>query len=210
MVRRSIFRDRVKHDIDLLLTARGAKGIAHYSYKEDKFILKAGSMFIGDPVSSLCCGSYDRIFNSYEYLVRNNILVDNILKQDITFSSLGSMGTLVSMAPIYSDGVKLADSKLMLKRVLSSPSLYNKYIAHCEYYDKDWNVIYKEANTEDAQSKTEGTEELLENALDGLDGEDLAQETDDIDTVETDSIDLSQYSTADIIREILLRIANII
>lgn len=74
MSRKSLFKDRVRHDLDLVLTARGAHGIAHYSFKDDTFTLKAGSKFIGIPTPSLINYGYSRTLDSYDYLVKTGYL----------------------------------------------------------------------------------------------------------------------------------------
>ena len=133
MSRKSLFRDRVRHDLDLVITGRGAHGIAHYSFKTDKFTLRAGSKLADIPTMSMYTHGYDSTLKHYDYLIEKGLLGNNILKADLTFDTLGSMGTLVRLAPTYTDGVKLADTNIAFKNVLNDPSLYNKYIANFEY-----------------------------------------------------------------------------
>lgn len=166
MSRKSLFRDRVRHDLDLVITGRGAHGIAHYSFKADKFTLRAGSKLADIPTMSMYTHGYDSTLKHYDYLIEKGLLENNILKADLTFDTLGSMGTLVRLAPTYTDGVKLADTNIAFKNVLNDPSLYNKYIANFEYYDKDWNIVCCDEQDEAQDKNTSHREDRIDLSID--------------------------------------------
>lgn len=202
--------ERVKHDMHLMIEAYGARGLAYYKHSEGKFILKSGSGFAKEIAGCMHTEQYKKYLNRYRQLISSGAIKGHALQSDLIFDSLEDLVTQLCLFPAYHQAIKLfGENNRTLKEVLSKPDLYNKYIAHCEYYDSNWSVIHSETDTsspieqENTNLNTENEDELkieeVETFLGGIKGLENYM----------GGMELNSFSTIEIINELLARLSKI-
>lgn len=153
-------------------------------------MLLAGSKICTEYSPSALSENYHfRLKSQRKWAVDNRLIDNNTVLKSIGFKSLSALNTFVLMLPASYQGVNIAGTGVALRSCLENYRLYNKYIAHCDYYDKDWNVI--------ADSDRGQAEPSISDSLDSA------------DQPITKPQSLQDISTSDIINELASRIIDI-
>ena len=139
---------------------------------------------------------YGNIFKLRDLAYKNGYIENDILKREIEFKSLSAATQFVLLRPNCYSGVFHYGYKIALKRLLEDPWLYNKYIAHCEYYDANWNIVDGTSTQEQPDICTK--EEIEEASINP-----------EYKLKEIGETELNSFSTIEIINEILNRIYKI-
>lgn len=127
-------------------------------------------------------------------------------KQRIKFQSLSAVTQFILLRSNCYAGVFYENLKISLYDILHSYKLYNKYIAKCEYYDENWNVIYKESATGTENSNIANTEqEYTPVTKDNTPESKIGNAT---ESPVENTTSLSNYTTSEIFKEILTRMIN--
>lgn len=135
--------DRLVHPVKLSIknSARGGAD-ATIEYTGTNWLLLAGSKVCTEYSPSALSGYYHSRFESLrKWAVDNGLIDNNTVLKSIGFKNLFAINNFVQLTPVSYSGVNIASTGVVLKSCLENYRLYNKYIAHCNYYDKDWNVI---------------------------------------------------------------------
>jgi hypothetical protein len=183
--------DRLVHPVKLSIknSTRGGAD-ATIEYTGTNWLLLAGSKICTEYSPSALSENYHfRLKSQRKWAVDNRLIDNNTVLKSIGFKSLSALNTFVLMSPASYQGVNIAGTGVALRSCLENYRLYNKYIAHCNYYDKDWNVI--------ADSDRSQAEPSISDSLDSV-----PQPT-------TKPQSLQDISTSDIINELASRIINI-
>lgn len=183
--------DRLVHPVKLSIknSARGGAD-ATIEYTGTNWLLLAGSKICTEYAPSALSENYHfRLKSQRKWAVDNRLIDNNTVLKSIGFKSLSALNTFVLMSPASYQGVNIAGTGVALRSCLENYRLYNKYIAHCDYYDKDWNVI--------ADSDRGQAEPSISDSLDSA------------DQPITKPQSLQDISTSDIINELASRIIDI-
>lgn len=183
--------DRLVHPVKLSIknSARGGAD-ATIEYTGTNWLLLAGSKICTEYSPSALSENYHfRLKSQRKWAVDNRLIDNNTVLKSIGFKSLSALNTFVLMSPASYQGVNIAGTGVALRSCLENYRLYNKYIAHCDYYDKDWNVI--------ADSDRGQAEPSISDSLDSA------------DQPITKPQSLQDISTSDIINELASRIIDI-
>lgn len=183
--------DRLVHPVKLSIknSARGGAD-ATIEYTGTNWVLLAGSKICAEYAPSALSEDYHfKLESQLKWAVDNRLIDNNTVLKSIGFKSLSAISTFVQLLPAAYGGVNIAGTDVTLKSCLGNYRLYNKYIAHCDYYDKDWNVI---ADSDRGQAESSISDSL-----------DLA------DQPITQPQSLQDISTSDIINELASRIIDI-
>lgn len=183
--------DRLVHPVKLSIknSARGGAD-ATIEYTGTNWVLLAGSKICTEYAPSALSEDYHfKLESQLKWAVDNRLIDNNTVLKSIGFKSLSAISTFVQLLPAAYGGVNIAGTDVTLKSCLGNYRLYNKYIAHCDYYDKDWNVI---ADSDRGQAESSISDSL-----------DLA------DQPITQPQSLQDISTSDIINELASRIIDI-
>lgn len=183
--------DRLVHPVKLSIknSARGGAD-ATIEYTGTNWVLLAGSKICTEYAPSALNEDYNlKLESQRKWAVDNRLIDNNTVLKSIGFKSLSAINIFVQLSTATYDGVKIADTGVALKSCLEDYRLYNKYIAHCNYYDKDCNVI--------ADSDRGQAESSISDSLDSAD-QPIAQPQ-----------SLQDISTSDIINELASRIIDI-
>ena len=135
--------DRLVHPVKLSIknSARGGAD-ATIEYTGTDWLLLAGSKICTEYAPSALSEDYHfKLESQRKWAVDNRLIDNNTVLKSIGFKSLSATSTFVQLLPAAYGGVNIAGTGVALKSCLGNYRLYNKYIAHCNYYDKDWNVI---------------------------------------------------------------------
>lgn len=136
--------DRLVHPVKLSIknSARGG-AIATVEYTGTNWLLLAGSKVCTECAPSALSDDIivSRLQSQRKWAVENRLIDNNTVLKSIGFKSLSAISTFVQLSLSTYSGVNIAGTGVALHRCLENYRLYNKYIAHCNYYDKDWNVI---------------------------------------------------------------------
>lgn len=190
--------DRLVHPVKLSIknnTRGGAEATIEYTGTD--WLLLAGSKICTEYSPSASNENYHfRLKSQRKWAVDNRIIDNNTVLKSTGFKSLSAISTFVLMSPAAYQGVNIAGTGVALKSCLENYRLYNKYIAHCDYYDKDWNVI--------ADSNRVQAEPSISGSLD-LAPQPLSEPPKHI----TQPQSLQDISTSDIINELASRIIDI-
>lgn len=190
--------DRLVHPVKLSIknnTRGGAEATIEYTGTD--WLLLAGSKICTEYSPSASNENYHfRLKSQRKWAVDNRIIDNNTVLKSTGFKSLSAISTFVLMSPAAYQGVNIAGTGVALKSCLENYRLYNKYIAHCDYYDKDWNVI--------ADSNRVQAEPSISDSLD-LAPQPLSEPPKHI----TQPQSLQDISTSDIINELASRIIDI-
>lgn len=190
--------DRLVHPVKLSIknSARGGAD-ATIEYTGTNWVLLAGSKICTEYAPSALNEDYNlKLESQRKWAVDNGLIDNNTVLKSIRFKNLSAISTFVHMSPAAYHGVYIADTDVALKSCLEVYRLYNKYIAHCNYYDKDWNVI--------ADSDRGQAESSISDSLDLAD-QPLLEPPQPI----TQPQSLQDISTSDIINELASRIIDI-
>lgn len=137
--------DRLVHPVKLSIknsTRGGAEAIIEYTGAD--WLLLAGSRVCTEYSPSALSESYHfRLKSQRKWAVDNKLIDNNTVIKSIGFKSLSAINSFVLLTPASYQGINIAGTNVALKDCLENYRIYNKYIAHCDYYDKDWNVIGK-------------------------------------------------------------------
>ena len=183
--------DRLVHPVKLSIknSARGGAD-ATIEYTGTNWLLLAGSKICTEYAPSALNEDYNlKLESQRKWAVDNRLIDNNTVLKSIGFKSLSALNTFVLMSPASYQGVNIAGTGVALRSCLENYRLYNKYIAHCDYYDKDWNVI--------ADSDRGQAEPSISDSLDSA------------DQPITKPQSLQDISTSDIINELASRIIDI-
>ena len=183
--------DRLVHPVKLSIknSTRGGAD-ATIEYTGTNWLLLAGSKICTEYSPSALSENYHfRLKSQRKWAVDNRLIDNNTVLKSIGFKSLSALNTFVLMSPASYQGVNIAGTGVALRSCLENYRLYNKYIAHCDYYDKDWNVI--------ADSDRGQAEPSISDSLDSA------------DQPITKPQSLQDISTSDIINELASRIIDI-
>lgn len=183
--------DRLVHPVKLSIknSTRGGAD-ATIEYTGANWLLLAGSKICTEYSPSALSENYHfRLKSQRKWAVDNRLIDNNTVLKSIGFKSLSALNTFVLMSPASYQGVNIAGTGVALRSCLENYRLYNKYIAHCDYYDKDWNVI--------ADSDRGQAEPSISDSLDSA------------DQPITKPQSLQDISTSDIINELASRIIDI-
>lgn len=183
--------DRLVHPVKLSIknSARGGAD-ATIEYTGTNWVLLAGSKICTEYAPSALSEDYHfKLESQLKWAVDNRLIDNNTVLKSIGFKSLSAISTFVQLLPAAYGGVNIAGTGVALKSCLGNYRLYNKYIAHCNYYDKDWNVI--------ADSDRGQAEPSISDSLDSA------------DQPITKPQSLQDISTSDIINELASRIIDI-
>lgn len=183
--------DRLVHPVKLSIknSTRGGAD-ATIEYTGANWLLLAGSKICTEYSPSALSENYHfRLKSQRKWAVDNRLIDNNTVLKSIGFKSLSALNTFVLMLPASYQGVNIAGTGVALRSCLENYRLYNKYIAHCDYYDKDWNVI--------ADSDRGQAEPSISDSLDSA------------DQPITKPQSLQDISTSDIINELASRIIDI-
>lgn len=105
-------------------------------------MLLAGSKICTEYAPSALNEDYNlKLESQRKWAVDNRLIDNNTVLKSIGFKSLSAINSFVQLSTATYNGVKIAGTAVALKNCLEDYRLYNKYIAHCNYYDKDCNVI---------------------------------------------------------------------
>lgn len=190
--------DRLVHPVKLSIknNARGGAD-ATIEYTGTNWVLLAESKICTEYAPSALNEDYHfNLESKLKWAVDNRLIDNNTVLKSIGFKSLSAISTFVQLSPATYDGVNIAATGVALKSCLENYRLYNKYIAHCDYYDKGWNVI--------ADSDRGQAESSISGSLDSAD-QPLSEPTQPI----TQPQSLQDISTSDIINELASRIIDI-
>lgn len=177
-------------------SARGGAD-ATIEYTGTNWLLLAGSKICTEYTPSALSENYHfRLKSQRKWAVDNGIIDNNTVLKSIGFKSLSAINNFVQLTPVSYSGVNIASTGVALNRCLENYRLYNKYIAHCDYYDKDWNVI--------ADSDRGQAEPSISDSLNSAD-QPLSEPPQSI----TQPQSLQDISTSDIINELASRIIDI-
>ena len=190
--------DRLVHPVKLSIknSARGGAD-ATIEYTGTNWVLLAGSKICTEYAPSALSEDYHfKLESQLKWAVDNRLIDNNTVLKSTGFKSLSAISTFVLMSPAAYQGVNIAGTGVALKSCLENYRLYNKYIAHCDYYDKDWNVI--------ADSNRVQAEPSISDSLD-LAPQPLSEPPKHI----TQPQSLQDISTSDIINELASRIIDI-
>lgn len=136
--------DRLVHPVKLSIknSARGGAD-ATIEYTGTNWVLLAGSKICTEYAPSALSEDYHfKLESQLKWAVDNRLIDNNTVLKSIGFKSLPAINNFVQITPVYSQGVNIAGTGVALISCLENYKLYNKYIAHCDYYDdKGWNVI---------------------------------------------------------------------
>lgn len=190
--------DRLVHPVKLSIknSARGGAD-ATIEYTGANWLLLAGSKTCTEYAPSALNEDYNlKLESQRKWAVDNGLIDNNTVLKSIGFKSLSALNTFVQLSTATYDGIKIADTGVVLKSCLENYRLYNKYIAHYDYYDKDWNVI--------ADSDRGQAESSISDSLDSAD-QPLSEPLQPI----TQPQSLQDISTSDIINELASRIIDI-
>lgn len=190
--------DRLVHPVRLSIknSTRGGAD-ATIEYTGTNWLLLAGSKICTEYSPSALSESYHfRLKSQRKWAVDNRLIDNNTVLKSIGFKSLSALNTFVLMSPASYQGVNIAGTGVALRSCLENYRLYNKYVAHCNYYDKDWNVI---ADSDGGQAETS-----ISDSLDLAD-QPLSEPPQPI----TQPQSLQDISTSDIINELASRIIDI-
>lgn len=182
--------DRLVHPVKLGIknSARGGAD-ATIEYTGTNWVLLAGSKICTEYSPSALSESYHfRLKSQLKWAVDNRLIDNNTVLKSIGFRSLSALNTFVLMSPASYQGVNIAGTGVALRSCLENYRLYNKYIAHCNYYDKDWNVIGSDNNEQSDPVP--------------------AEEPNTVEPI-TQPQSLQDISTSDIINELASRIIDI-
>ena len=183
--------DWLAHPVKLSIknSTRGGAD-ATIEYTGTNWLLLAGSKICTEYSPSALSENYHfRLKSQRKWAVDNRLIDNNTVLKSIGFKSLSALNTFVLMSPASYQGVNIAGTGVALRSCLENYRLYNKYIAHCDYYDKDWNVI--------ADSDRGQAEPSISDSLDSA------------DQPITKPQSLQDISTSDIINELASRIIDI-
>ena len=184
--------DRLVHPVKLNIknSARGG-AIATAEYTGTNWLLLAGSKVCTECAPSALSDNIivSRLQSQRKWAVENRLIDNNTVLKSIGFKSLSAISTFVQLSLSTYSGVNIAGTGVALHRCLEDYRLYNKYIAHCNYYDKDWDVI--------ADSDRGQAEPSISDSLDSA------------DQPITKTQSLQDISTSDIINELASRIIDI-
>lgn len=183
--------DRLVHPVKLSIknSTRGGAD-ATIEYTGTNWLLLAGSKICTEYSPSALSENYHfRLKSQRKWAVDNRLIDNNTVLKSIGFKSLSALNTFVLMSPASYQGVNIAGTGVALNSCLENYRLYNKYIAHCNYYDKDWNVI--------ADSDRGQAEPSISDSLDSA------------PQPITKPQSLQDISTSDIINELASRIIDI-
>lgn len=186
--------DRLRHNIRLRKSAYGVVN-ASIEFWRGSWVLKKGSTILEEnPADTKYYNlKRDQTIQRAElagYLVKNRVI------KDLTFSSCSEANYFASASKGLRGVVLACDEFIRLEVVLQNPSIYNKYIAHCNYYDKDWNVI--------ADSDRGQAESSISDSLNSA-PQPLSEPPQPI----TQPQSLQDINTSDIINELASRIIDI-
>ena len=190
--------DRLVHPVKLSIknSTRGGAD-ATIEYTGTNWLLLAGSKICTEYSPSALSENYHfRLKSQRKWAVDNRLIDNNTVLKSIGFKSLSALNTFVLMSPASYQGINIAGTGVALRSCLENYRLYNKYIAHCNYYDKDWNVI--------ADSDRGQAEPSISDSLDSAD-QPLSEPPQPI----TQPQSLRDISTSDIINELASRIIDI-
>lgn len=135
--------DRLVHPVKLSIknSARGGAD-ATIEYTGTNWVLLAGSKICTEYAPSALSEDYHfKLESQLKWAVDNRLIDNNTVLKSIGFKSLSAISTFVQLLPAAYGGVNIAGTGIALNSCLGNYRLYNKYIAHCNYYDKDWTVI---------------------------------------------------------------------
>ena len=183
--------DRLAHPVKLSIknSARGGAD-ATIEYTGTNWLLLAGSKICTEYAPSALNEDFHfKLKSQREWAVDNRLIDNNTVLKSIGFKNLSAINEFVQITPVCYQGVNIAGTGVALNRCLKNYMIYNKYIAPCNYYDKDWNVI---VNSDD-----EGQAEAP------------ISETVPPDQPITQPQSLQDISTSDIINELASRIIDI-
>lgn len=190
--------DRLVHPVKLSIknSARGGAD-ATIEYTGTNWLLLAGSKICTEYAPSALNDDYNlKLESQRKWAVDNGLIDNNTVLKSIGFKNLSAISTFVQLLPAAYGGVNIAGTGVALKSCLEDYRLYNKYIAHCNYYDKDCNVI--------ADSDRGQAEPSISDSLDSAD-QPLSEPPQPI----TQPQSLQDISTSDIINELASRIIGI-
>ena len=183
--------DRLVHPVKLSIknSTRGGAD-ATIEYTGTNWLLLAGSKICTEYSPSALSENYHfRLKSQRKWAVDNGIIDNNTVLKSIGFKSLSAINNFVQLTPVSYSGVNIVDTGVALNRCLENYRLYNKCIAHCNYYDKDWNVI---ADSDGGQAEP-SISDSLDSAPQPI----------------TQPQSLQDISTSDIINELASRIIDI-
>ena len=183
--------DRLVHPVKLSIknSARGGAD-AIIEYTGTNWLLLAGSKICTEYAPSALSEDYHfKLESQRKWAVDNRLIDNNTVLKSIGFKSLSAISTFVQLLPAAYGGVNIAGTGVALRSCLENYRLYNKYVAHCNYYDKDWNVI---ADSDGGQAET-SISDSLDSAPQPI----------------TKPQSLQDISTSDIINELASRIIDI-
>ena len=183
--------DRLVHPVKLSIknNARGGAD-AIIEYTGTNWLLLAGSKICTEYAPSALNEDYNlKLESQRKWAVDNRLIDNNTVLKSIGFKSLSAINNFVQITPASYQGVNIAGTGVALRSCLENHRLYNKYIAHCNYYDKDWNVI---ADSDGGQAET-SISDSLDSAPQPI----------------TKPQSLQDISTSDIINELASRIIDI-
>lgn len=183
--------DQLVHPVKLSIKNRARGGAdATIEYTGTNWLLLAGSKICTEYSPSASSENYHfRLKSQRKWAVDNRLIDNNTVLKSIGFKSLSALNTFVLMSPASYQGVNIAGTGVALRSCLENYRLYNKYIAHCDYYDKDWNVT--------ADSDRGQAESSISDSLNSA------------DQPITQPQSLQDISTSDIINELASRIIDI-
>lgn len=182
--------DWLAHPVKLRIrtsTRGGADATVEYNGKD--WLLLAGSKICTEYSPSALSETYQfRLRSQRKWAIGNRLIDNDIVLKTMGFKSMSALNTFVLLLPASYQGINIAGTNVALKDCLENYRLYNKYIAHCEYYDKDWNVIGSDnkEQTDPVTAETPNTVEPITNPQ-----------------------SLQDISTSDIINELASRIIDI-
>lgn len=183
--------DRLVHPVKLSIknSARGGAD-ATIEYTGTDWLLLAGSKICTEYAPSALNEDYNlKLESQRKWAVDNRLIDNNTVLKSIRFKSLSALNIFVQLSTATYDGVKIAGTGVVLKSCLEDYRLYNKYIAHCNYYDKDCNVI---ADSDRGQAEPS-----------------ISDSPDSAPQPTTKPQSLQDISTSDIINELASRIIDI-
>lgn len=183
--------DRLVHPVKLSIknSARGGAD-ATIEYTGTNWLLLAGSKICTEYAPSALNEDYNlKLESQRKWAVDNGLIDNNTVLKSIGFKNLSAISTFVQLLPAAYGGVNIAGTGVALKSCLEDYRLYNKYIAHCDYYDKDWSVM---ADSDRGQAES-SISDSLNSAPQPI----------------TKPQSLQDISTSDIINELASRIINI-
>lgn len=184
--------DRLVHPVKLSIknSARGGAD-ATIEYNGKDWLLLPGSKICTEYSPSVLSKDFHfKLKSQRKWAVDNRLIDNNTVLKSIGFKSLPAINNFVQITPVYSQGVNIAGTGVALISCLENYKLYNKYIAHCDYYDKGWNIIGK-------------------SSTDGEQTDPVTVETPNTVEPITNPQSLQDISTSDIINELASRIIDI-